>query len=335
MTFKKTLIIGLGLIGGSFAKALRKNKISAEIFACDPDSETLDFAQSGAIIDKGFDELEHCLEDLKTFDLIVIASPLSTYEEIFFDLVKNTAPNCIIIDLGSVKDLRLKNLPKNFVPCHPIAGSQNSGFEFATDNLFEGKKFVICSETPEAKKIAELAKKIGAKPEFMDAKEHDDIYALVSHLPQFLSFLTKEFSPKNIKDDFFKTAFRLDDSDPQLWEEIFDLNEIRLEKFYIKFFDNLEKEMENLGNFKFKPNGKNEKFDEKFLEDNFAAIFFRALTAKSLLEISEIKSFESYAGTGFGDFTSILNILNYDAEKLQNLLNKNRDKITKIFNSIS
>jgi len=330
MIFKKTLIIGLGLIGGSFAKALKKHKISGEIFACDLDSETLDFAQASGAIDAGFSDLAHLSDELTSFDFIVVASPLSTYEKIFAQLAKSKA---LVMDLGSVKELQLKNAPKNFIPCHPIAGSQNSGFEYADENLFNGKKFIICAQNSEAKKVAQLVEKIGAEPEFLEATQHDEIYALMSHLPQFLSFLTKEFSPKTIKDPFFKTAYRLDDSDPTLWSDIFAMNEIRLEKFYLLLFDNLEKNIAQLNpSFDLVPN---EKFDEKFFIDNFAAIFFRALIAKSLLEIPQVKTFQSYGGSGFRDFTSIAACLNYDREKLQNLIKQNRNKITKFFNSIS
>ena len=330
--FKKTLIIGLGLIGGSFAKALKKHKISAEIFACDPDAETLDFAQGSGVIEGGFEDLSHLSDELQNFDLIVVASPLATYEEVFSVITKSKA---LVIDLGSIKELHIENAPKNFIPCHPIAGSQNSGFEFADENLFASKKFIICSQNSEAKNVAQLAKQIGAEPEFLKAEEHDEIYALMSHLPQFLSFLTKEFSPKNIKDPFFQSAFRLDDSDPELWSDIFAMNEIKLEKFYLLFFDNLEKNVEQLTKLKADANLKDEKFDEKFFADNFSAIFFRALIAKSLLEIEQVKTFKNYAGSGFKDFTSIASCLNYDQKKLQELITKNRPQITKFFNSIS
>ncbi len=348
MNFKKTLIIGLGLIGGSFAKALKKHKISNQIFACDLNSEVIEFASSGGIIDGGFDDLEYFSDEISNFDLIVLASPLSSYEDIFSQLEEKISSAAIIIDLGSIKDLKIKNLPKNFIPCHPIAGSQNSGFEHSSADLFQDKKFVICSQNPEAKKIVELVKKIGAQAEFLDAKKHDEIYALVSHLPQFLSFLTSEFSPKNIKDEFFKNAFRLDDSDPELWSEIFEMNEENLEKFYLKFFENLEKNVaisNPLEHAKFLTlsvchpreggEGKLPFFDEKFLETNFAAIFFRALVVKSLLEIPQIKTFQNYTGSGFKDFTSIIEIVNYDQKKLADLIEKNRAKILKIFNSVS
>lgn len=335
--FEKTLIVGLGLIGGSFAKALHQHKISKEIFAFDLDLEAIDLAKNDGIIDGGADNL--ALLD-KKFDFIVIATPLSVYEEIFDEISNYISPKTIIIDLGSLKnfitEILPKNLERNFIGCHPIAGSEKIGFENSDAELFLNKKFIICKDSKNdsamIQKVEDLVKIIGCNVDFLDTKKHDEIYALVSHLPQFLSFLTKEFSPKNIKDEFLKTAFRLDDSDPEIWADIFELNEENMEEFYVKFFDNLEK------NINVTPSSEKAEFnvtDIEFFETNFAAIFFRALVVKSYLEIPEIKTLKTYAGSGFRDFASIINILNYDPEKLKNLIQKNQRKITKIFDSLS
>jgi len=334
MLFQKTLIIGLGLIGGSFAKALKNANASKEIFAHDFDEESMDLAKADGIV-QDFPSLE---ENLSEFDFIVLATPLSAYEEIFDEISGRISPKAIIIDLGSIKNLKIKNLPKNFIPCHPIAGSEKAGFENSTADLFHDKKFIICPEGVDKnslEKLENVIKKIGAKAEFLEAKKHDEIYALLSHLPQFISFLTKEFSPKNIQDEFFKTAFRLDDSDPEIWSDIFELNEKNLEKFYLKFFDELENNIQSLEKILVKNSSNLPKFDEKFFEENFAAIFFRVLVVASYLEITEIKSFQNYAGSGFRDFTSIISLLNVDQKKLSDLIQKNRKQILKIFNSIS
>jgi prephenate dehydrogenase len=360
MLFQKTLIIGLGLIGGSFARALRQAKISKEIFACDADEKVMDSAKNSGVID----EFILLQENLSEFDFIILSAPLSSYEEIFEEISNRLSSKAIIIDLGSVKNFKIKNLPKNFIPCHPIAGSDKAGFENSKADLFLDKKFIICPENSDKKsleKLEEVVKKIGAKAEFLEAKKHDEIYALVSHLPQFLSFLTKEFSPKNIEDEFFKTAFRLDNSSPELWEDIFAMNEKNLEKFYLEFFERLEKNIHSLAQdlaqdgvcnpvltFSSKqlnnanvwtglqtPSSDTSSDAEKFFEQNFPAIFFRALVAKSYLEITKIKTFQNYVGTGFIDFTSITKILNYDQEKLRELIRKNHAKILKIFDSIS
>ena len=101
-----------------------------------------------------------------------------------------------------------------------------------TSNLFFGKKFIICknifNKDEDIKKINSLFQKMGCNVDFIDAKAHDKIYALVSHLPQFISFLTKDFSPK-IND----RAFRLNNSNEKIWGDIFALNEKNIEEFYI------------------------------------------------------------------------------------------------------
>ncbi len=344
--FNKTLIIGLGLIGGSFAKAIRKAQISKEIFAFDIDIESIDLAKNDGVIDGGVDELQY-IEDLSSFDLIVIATPLSAYEEIFDEIANRVFPKTIVIDLGSLKSFINKILPKNlennFIGCHPIAGSEKINFENSEVDLFLGKKFVICKNPENSneiiKKVENLAKSIGCDVDFIDADKHDEIYALVSHLPQFLSFLTKEFSPKNIEGDFLNKAFRLDNSDPDIWADIFELNEENLEEFYLEFFDNLEEEISIVKHSQFAlPNQASQSFTDyeiQYFEENFAPIFFRALIVLSYLKIPAIKNFKIHAGSGFKDFTSIIEILNFAPEKLQNLISKNQKKILNLFSSIS
>ncbi len=286
LKFQKTLIIGLGLIGGSFAYALKKNNLATEIFACDTDQETIDFATANNLIKSGCNDLT--LLDEK-FDLIVVASPLESYEEIFYQLENLVKPQGLIIDLGSVKDfideILPKKLEKNFVACHPIAGSEKNGLENSSAEMFEGKKIIICpnknSDISQLQKAEKIFEKIGANIEKIDAKTHDKIYALVSHLPQFLSFLTKEFSPKNIKDEILQKAFRLDDSNPEIWSEIFAINEENLEEFYLEFFDNLEKNILEISSLKSKDNNTYKPENLDFFIDNFAAIFFRDLVVKS------------------------------------------------------
>ncbi len=355
----KTLIIGLGLIGGSFAKALSQNKISNKIYAYDLNLEALEKAIKSEVI-SDFTQLEDNISD---FDLIVLATPLSSYKKILAEISHKISPQTVIIDLGSLKEFITKilpaNLSKNFIACHPIAGSEKTGFENSSAQLFKNKKFIICPENSDknaVKKVTEIIEKIGANVAFLEAKKHDEIYALVSHLPQFISFLTKDFSPKKITDEFFKTAFRLDNSDAEIWSDIFKLNEKNLEKFYLEFFANLEKNIElylnrlrpedgvtsslktlsPLHSFLFlSQSRKTVSFPEKFLEENFAAIFFRAAIVASYLQISEIKNFQNYAGSGFQDFVSIITIFDFDQEKLAKLIQKNRSQILKLFNSIS
>jgi prephenate dehydrogenase len=336
MPFKKTLIIGLGLIGGSFAKAIKEQNLSNKITAFDPDDESLDLAKSEGVIDAGVTELRHIEDELANFDLIVIAAPLSAYEEIFSTIA---ATKALTIDLGSVKNFKFKKLPTNFIPCHPIAGLENSGFEYSDSALFKDKKFIICKENAE---VFDLVKKIGALPEYLESKKHDEIYALISHLPQFLSFLTKEFSPKAIMGEFLTKSFRLDNSNPEIWEDIFEMNEESLEKFYIKFFDNLEENFLKNEEDLFQTirsvaidNKPPEDCTWDAIEENATAILFRLIVVTSYLQIAKIKEFLPYSGNGFQDFTAISSVTGFDKEKIINLIRSNKKQLNKIFNLIS
>jgi prephenate dehydrogenase len=340
--FNKILIIGLGLIGGSFAKTCKKYKVTNEIFAFDLDQNSIDQAKETNIIN-GFVSLD---DDISAFDLIVLATPIINYDEIILKIINKISPQTILIDLGSVKDLKIKNkLGKNFIPCHPIAGSEKTGFENSTEDLFYNKKFIICSENCDEsalKKIENLVKNIGVNVEFLSAKKHDEIYALVSHLPQFLSFLTKEFSPQEIIDESLIKAFRLDNSDPKIWSDIFKLNQKNIEKYYLELFDNLAELMEILASSNIKKlitelNSikKDEiEFDEKFLTKNFAVIFFRVVLVFSYLKIKDIEKYKNFSGIGFKDFTSIIAILSLENNLLIDLIKKNQKEILKTFETL-
>lgn len=362
---QRVLIIGLGLIGGSFAKALRAHKIAREIFVYDFDIAAIELAKTEKIIDD-FAEID------ENFDLIVVATPLSAYEEIFDELSEFYLENTVVIDLGSLKefveDLIPDELEDKFALCHPIAGSDKTGYANSDENLFNGKKFIICNKNEAAKKAEIIAKKIGCNVEYLDCKQHDEIYALVSHLPQFLSFLTKENSPENLENDFLKNAFRLDNSNPEIWSDIFKMNEKNLEKFYIEFFDNLAKfakeirenkftelatqletiaqnhilahvapaQAEILGNLKeISARAETTHIDTKMTcttEAIDSKLLFRVLIVASYLKIAKINNFKSFAGSGFKDFTSLISII--QNKNLSDLIIKNKGQILKLIEKL-
>lgn len=335
--FNKSLIIGLGLIGGSFAKALKEHNLSDEIYACDKNKNSLTKAKDENIIISDI----NLRDDLSEFDLIVIATPISSYEEIFKIIKQSINKNSLIIDLGSVKNFNIKNLPNNFIPCHPIAGSQNDGFDNSDPNLFANKKFFFCQKNI-PQKLTDLIKNIKADGQYIDAKTHDKIYGLISHLPQFLSFLSKEFSPQNINDDFLDDCFRLDNSNPEIWGDIFNHNADNIEISYLDFFDNLEENFaisstELLAKINNYPiiNNIETKSDKIYIEDNFDKIFFRIILVISYLEILDLKKYQEYLGTGFLSFSKIINIAKiFNEDEILQLIAKNQNKITKIFNSL-
>lgn len=344
----KILIIGLGLIGGSFAKAARQHKIAREIWAFDSDIATINSAKNAKIID-GFAVLD---DDLRDFDLIVVATPLAFYKDILAKISELNPQNSVVIDLGSLKEVVLKTLPqnlqKNFVACHPIAGSDKTGFNNSSADLFLGKKFVICkgknTEEKCLKIVENIITKIGAKPDFIEAKAHDEIYALVSHLPQFLSFLTKEFSPEKQESDLIKNAFRLDNSSAELWEDIFKMNKKNLEKFYVEFFDHLSdfaakihkqeyvKVLTELNNI---PLLKSLPKPDFIALPEASKIIFRLLVVASYLKITKIQSLQNYAGSGFKDFTSIISVLKLEPETLLKALESEQKEVLSFVRKIS
>lgn len=343
--FSNVLVIGLGLIGGSFAKLLKKHNIAEIIYGFDPNLTNANSINYKTAIDKVFFKEDFNIE----FSLIVIATPLQSYKDSFALIDKLfLTKNPIIIDLGSLKSFVEKLVPfelrENFIGCHPICGSQKSGFENSDEKIFENKNFIICKKPNHPKNITEklekLITRIGCNSLYLDSKKHDEIFALTSHLPQFLSFLTKETSPSNFESDFFQNAFRLDNSNPEIWEDIFKLNERNLEKFYLDFFEKLEINIEKLSQNKlniddFIVSDNSPVLEEIFIKNNFAKIFFRILVVQSYLEVFSKTKFQQYIGSGFTDFTSIMSVMNNDKNEIKTLIDKNRDKILKFFDQIS
>lgn len=347
---KKILIIGLGLIGGSFAKALKSKDSSFEIYVYDNDKNVVNQAKNSEIIED-FSEIDEKIID---FDLIIISSWLDSYQEIFEKISKLKLETTLIIDLGSLKNFILdivdKKQMKNFIACHPIAGSEKSGFENSSKDLFQDKKFIICknefNEEKDVKEIENLAKLIGCDVEFIDAKKHDEIFALTSHLPQFLSFLTKDFIPKNIEESFILKAFRLNNSNPIIWNDIFKINQKNIEKFYVEFFENLMIFAEKIDENRFLEvfeeineisknhlkNQENYEINEEFLEKT---MIFRLLIVISYLKIKKINDFMNFAGSGFYDFISIIHLTKLPKNVIIKSLEKNKDEILNLIEEIS
>lgn len=349
MLYQNVLIIGLGLIGGSFAKALKKYKLAQTISAYDINQETLNKARETKAIDEIIN-INHIPKNKNAADLIIICSPLSSYKEIFAKIENFSHEQSIIVDFGSVKDFKFKT-PPNFIACHPIAGSHQSGFKNSSSELLEGQKIIICHEIEQIKdsNLVECFKKIDLEIIHLSKQQHDQIFALTSHLPQFLSFLLYEFTPKNI-DQTFAKCFRLKDSDPKIWQDIFKFNQDNIEKYYEEFFDHLESNInlvnnkEKIEDFFAKLNSYyqqyNNHFDEEVLDEefffkNFNEIFFRLLAVVSYLEISDITKFKEYIGSGFKDFISLLKVKHIDQTQIANMAITNHDNIAKFFKELS
>ena len=255
--FKTVSIIGVGLIGGSISLALKEKGLVNKIIGYGRNEERLKLALKRGIVD----EITTSLQEASLSDLVVLATPLGVFEKIVYDLAKFIKKGTVVIDVGSVKEWVVDRIEKilpsevHFVGTHPIAGSDKTGFEYARADLFEGAKVIITpterTDKSALDKVSDLWKEVGADVEFMSAKEHDRVYALMSHLPHLISFCmvntVGEIDKNLIKyaGSGFKSFTRIAKSSPELWGDIFIMNSENILDYLSIFCEKIE-EMKRL-----------------------------------------------------------------------------------------
>ena len=185
--FKQITIVGLGLIGGSFAKALKKSMFKGKVCGIDSNLEVVKEAINTGVINQKFDEFS---EILSKSDIMVLALPIGFYDEFFKKYSKDIKSDCIITDVGSVKSKVHKIVGKHlredqvFVGGHPMIGSEKSGFSVAKAHLFENAYYFVTAEDQEhqaVSKIEALVGLIGAKAIIIQPDLHDFVVARTSH----------------------------------------------------------------------------------------------------------------------------------------------------------
>uniref|UniRef100_UPI004048D4BF prephenate dehydrogenase n=1 Tax=Orrella sp. TaxID=1921583 RepID=UPI004048D4BF len=189
-------IVGVGLIGGSFALALKKAGVVNEVIGVGRRPTTLEHAQALGVIDRvaTFEEAAGCA------DLIMISAPVGSFEAIFEALAPNLNPRARITDGGSTKGnvvaaarLALGAKVAQFVPAHPVAGSHESGPQAARPDLYVGRQVVICplaqNQPSDVSYVREAWLACGADLKTLDAIVHDEVLASISHLPHWLASL--------------------------------------------------------------------------------------------------------------------------------------------------
>ena len=261
---KNIYLIGVGLIGGSFAIDIRKHYPVTIIHGISRKDGTLEEALSLNLIDKKAD-----LEDLENADLVIISIPVDATVKMLPSILDNISDNTLVIDAGSTKEAICKvieNHPKrrNFLACHPIAGTENSGPSAAIPNLYVGKTNIICEVEKTTFKLQEKALElftaIGMRIRYMDPVAHDKHIAYVSHLSHISSFMlgkTVLEKEKNERDIFdmagsgFASTVRLAKSSPAMWTPIFKQNKENIIETLEEYINNLQhfKELMQRENF--------------------------------------------------------------------------------------
>jgi prephenate dehydrogenase len=196
MDYKKVTIIGVGLIGGSFALSLRKSGYKGTITGVGRKKENLLKARDLGVIDEFYSVPS---EGVKGADLIMLSTPVGQFPHIVEGMRGHVKKGAIVTDAGSVKAEVIRKLeplmPEDvfFVGVHPIAGKECSGVDAASSDLFNG---AICIITPSVKtdksaleKVIATWKVFGSKTVIMDPDEHDSIFAAVSHMPHVISYV--------------------------------------------------------------------------------------------------------------------------------------------------
>jgi len=198
-------IIGLGLIGGSIGLALGQGKEPGwEIVGYSRHQETVASALSSATIGRGEVNLENAV---KQADLVIIATPVLTVKEIFSEIAPHLSSGCTITDTASTKVHVMKWAeeilpPKvDFIGGHPMAGKESYGIQAAEAELFRGCTYCLTSSEKTSPKsidrMTSMVEKLGAIPFFIDAQEHDNLVAGISHLPMLLSAALVSLTTKN------------------------------------------------------------------------------------------------------------------------------------------
>lgn len=236
MHFNNVTIIGVGLIGGSLAKALKAGRLAGAITGTGRSRESLEQALKLGVIDRIDESHTHAVSDA---DLVVLASPVGTFEQVVREIGPRMKSGAILTDVGSVKGDLVRVIEKilpsgiSYVPGHPIAGKEKFGVAEASESLFCGAKCILTPTQKTDARALEMVKSLwtaaGAQVLLMDADIHDRVFAAVSHVPHVAAYaMVNTVAELNTGSenyiDFsgagFRDFTRIAASSPGIWKDI-------------------------------------------------------------------------------------------------------------------
>lgn len=253
---KKIGFIGLGLIGGSLARAVKRVHPDLELTAFDTDAKMLELAEKEHIITCG----STCLDSsLKHCDILFLCTPVSTIPSYLEEIKPFLWDGCIVTDVGSVKGIihdavKKAGISSYFIGGHPMAGSEKTGFQSANDRLFENAYYLLTpsNEIPQSKLdcLSELLSSLGALPLVLSPVLHDEITAAVSHVPHIIAsslvnLLRQNDTPEGLMKltaaGGFKDITRIASSSSAMWQQICLSNQSAILKMLDQYIALLEK----------------------------------------------------------------------------------------------
>ena len=252
----KLCIIGVGLIGGSLARALKKAGAVGQVVGAGRNIAHLEKAKALGVIDSFETDIALAV---KGCDMVVVAVPLGAMQSVFEKIAPVITDDMIITDVGSAKasvvkaaQSAFKTVPKTLVPGHPIAGTEKSGVEASFPELYEKRRIIITplesSSADAVLKVRAMWQACGANVIETTIKHHDEVLAATSHLPHMLAFsLVDTLAKMDAKNEIFDFAAggfrdftRIASSDPDMWRDICLANGEALVSMIKKFSDDLQ-----------------------------------------------------------------------------------------------
>lgn len=273
-------VIGIGLIGGSMVKDIKRSYPDAKVYGID--ANPLHLAEAEAL---GLIDVQSDFDQLHLADVVIVAIPVDVMLKVLPKVLDAISDEAIVFDVGSTKSQVCKEVAehkrrRNFLACHPISGTEFSGPSAAIENLFVDKANIICEVEKTAFKLQEKAldlfKQLGMRIRYMNPEAHDKHIAYVSHLSHISSFMlgkTVIEKEKNERDIFdmagsgFESTVRLAKSSPAMWTPIFKQNKENV-------VETLEEYIQNLNDFK-----------KMLIEDDFEGIYNEMNNTNKIKEI--------------------------------------------------
>jgi prephenate dehydrogenase len=231
---QQVTVIGLGLLGSSITLAITRNTTGIKTVGYSHRAATRRRARRLGVADVIFDDIRKSVAEA---DMVILATPICTFEEIFRTIAPSLKKGCIVTDVGSTKVLphkwAKKTLPKHvrFAGSHPIAGSEQRGLEFGRDDLFDNTACIITKDAstnpPAVQKLRKFWSSLGCRISIMTPQQHDKILANISHLPHVLAAAmlnTSDLKQLKFCGKGFIDTSRIASSPVNIWSDIFYTN---------------------------------------------------------------------------------------------------------------
>ncbi|MBI3000659.1 MAG: prephenate dehydrogenase/arogenate dehydrogenase family protein [Deltaproteobacteria bacterium] len=255
--FRRMVVAGVGLIGGSLALAARRRGLVEEIVGFGRGERNLRAARKERMVDHYFLREEAFPEGV---DLLILATPVQAVVPLTDSFLPALEPGCVVSDVGSAKAKIVREMEKllpveiPFVGGHPIAGSEQWGAQAAVPDLFSGRRCILTptshTDRDALRRISSFWRRAGARVEIMDPEVHDRILAVVSHLPHVLAYAMVNALGRTAVDSIdptqycgggFKDFTRIAASRPEIWRDICLVNRRAIGKYLTDYINQLER----------------------------------------------------------------------------------------------